>query len=152
MCYLQHTSSVSTIKLSGPTYSSQNVRQIWESTLSKSDYLVGHFGLGHENEEMLTKNLIKQVSQTSTDSDNENEQTLTKNLIKQVSHISSDSDNENEEMLTKNIYRLVSQTSLYMYKRGLIFFLFCYRKFTYEYVYILPVGIQALYSELSLGF
>ena len=23
-----------------------NVRQIWESTLSKSDYLVGHFGLG----------------------------------------------------------------------------------------------------------
>jgi hypothetical protein len=32
------------IILSGPTYSSQNVRQIWESTLSKSDYLVGHFG------------------------------------------------------------------------------------------------------------
>ena len=32
--------------LSPPTYSSQNVRQICESTLSKSDYLVGHFGLG----------------------------------------------------------------------------------------------------------
>ena len=42
--YIQYTPSVSTIKLSGPTYSSQNVRQIWESTLSKSDYLVGHFG------------------------------------------------------------------------------------------------------------
>ena len=41
---LQYTPSVSTIILSGPTYSSQNVRQIWESTLSKSDYLVGHFG------------------------------------------------------------------------------------------------------------
>jgi hypothetical protein len=40
--YLQYTPSVSTIKLSGPTYSSQNVWQIWESTLSKSDYLVGH--------------------------------------------------------------------------------------------------------------
>jgi len=39
--HLQYTPSVSTIKLSGPTYSSQNVRQIWESTLSKSDYLVG---------------------------------------------------------------------------------------------------------------
>ena len=39
--YLQYTPSVSTIILSGPTYSSQNVRQIWESTLSKSDYLVG---------------------------------------------------------------------------------------------------------------
>jgi hypothetical protein len=35
---LQYTPSVSTIILSGPTYSSQNVRQIWESTLSKSDY------------------------------------------------------------------------------------------------------------------
>jgi hypothetical protein len=44
--HLQYTPSVSTIILSGPTYSSQNVRQIWESTLSKSDYLVGHFGLG----------------------------------------------------------------------------------------------------------
>jgi hypothetical protein len=44
--YLQYTPSVSTIILSGPTYSSQNVRQIWESTLFKSDYLVGHFGLG----------------------------------------------------------------------------------------------------------
>jgi hypothetical protein len=43
---LQYTPSVSTIILSGPTYSSQNVRQIWESTLSKSDYLVEHFGLG----------------------------------------------------------------------------------------------------------
>ena len=42
---IQYTPSVSTIKLSGPTYSSQNVRQIWESTLSKSDYLVGHFYL-----------------------------------------------------------------------------------------------------------
>jgi hypothetical protein len=41
---VQYTPSVSTIKLSGPTYSSQNVRQIWESTISKSDYLVGHFG------------------------------------------------------------------------------------------------------------
>jgi hypothetical protein len=39
---LQYTPSVSTIILSGRTYSSQNVRQIWESTLSKSDYLVGH--------------------------------------------------------------------------------------------------------------
>ena len=39
--YLQYTPSVSTIILSGRTYSSQNVRQIWESTLSKSDYLVG---------------------------------------------------------------------------------------------------------------
>jgi hypothetical protein len=42
--------SVSTIKLSGPTYSSQNVRQMsdkFESQHSlKSDYLVGHFGLG----------------------------------------------------------------------------------------------------------
>jgi hypothetical protein len=44
--HVQYTPSVSTIKLSGPTYSSQNVRQICESTLSKSDYLVGHFGLG----------------------------------------------------------------------------------------------------------
>jgi hypothetical protein len=43
---IQYIPSVSTIILSGPTYSSQNVRQIWESTLSKSDYLVGHFGLG----------------------------------------------------------------------------------------------------------
>jgi hypothetical protein len=34
------------IILSGRTYSSQNVRQIWESTLSKSDYLVGHRGRG----------------------------------------------------------------------------------------------------------
>jgi hypothetical protein len=45
---VQYTPSVSTIKLSGPTYSSQNVRhlstnvrQIWESTLSKSDWLWG---------------------------------------------------------------------------------------------------------------
>ena len=45
-CHVQYTPSVSTIILSGPTYFSQNVRQIWESTLSKSDYLVGHFGLG----------------------------------------------------------------------------------------------------------
>ena len=43
---VQYTPSVSTIILSGPTYSSQNVQQIWESTLSKSDYLVGHFCLG----------------------------------------------------------------------------------------------------------
>ena len=43
---VQYTPSVSTIILSGPTYSSQKVRQIWESTLSKFDYLVGHFGLG----------------------------------------------------------------------------------------------------------
>jgi hypothetical protein len=41
---IQYTPSVSTIILSGQTYSSQNVRQIWESTLSKSDYLVGHHG------------------------------------------------------------------------------------------------------------
>ena len=44
---LQYTPSVSTIKHSGPTYSTQNVRQMsdkFESTLSKSDYLVGHFG------------------------------------------------------------------------------------------------------------
>ena len=41
MWKVQYTPSVSTIKLSGLTYSSQNVRQIWESTLSKSDYLVG---------------------------------------------------------------------------------------------------------------
>ena len=40
--YIQYTPSVSTIILSGRTYSSQNVRQIWESTLSKFDYLVGH--------------------------------------------------------------------------------------------------------------
>jgi hypothetical protein len=46
MTYIQYTPSVSTIILSGPTYSSQNVQQIWESTLSKSDYLVGHRGLG----------------------------------------------------------------------------------------------------------
>ena len=45
----------------------------------------------------LTKNLIKQVSQTSADIDNENEEMLTKNLIKQVSQTSADSDNENEE-------------------------------------------------------
>jgi hypothetical protein len=47
---IQYTASVSTIILSGPTYSSQNVRQIWESTLSKSDYLVGHRGLGRTSE------------------------------------------------------------------------------------------------------
>ena len=41
---MQYTPSVSTIILSGRTYSSQNVWQIWESTLSKSDYLVGHRG------------------------------------------------------------------------------------------------------------
>ena len=39
---IQYTTSVSMIILSGRTYSSQNVRQIWESTLSKSYYLVGH--------------------------------------------------------------------------------------------------------------
>jgi hypothetical protein len=38
---VQYTPSVSTIILSaGRKYSSQKVRQIWESTLSKSDYLV----------------------------------------------------------------------------------------------------------------
>ena len=42
----RYTPSVLTIILSGRTYSSQNVRQIWESTLSKSDYLVGHRGRG----------------------------------------------------------------------------------------------------------
>ena len=47
---LQYTPSVSTIILSGRTYSSQNVRQIWESTLSKSDYLVGHRGRGRTRE------------------------------------------------------------------------------------------------------
>jgi hypothetical protein len=41
---IQYTTSVSMIILSGRTYSSQNVRQIWESTLSKSDYLVGRRG------------------------------------------------------------------------------------------------------------
>ena len=50
--YLWHTVH-SKIILSGPTYSSQNVRQIWESTLSKSDYLVGHFGLGRTWEWIL---------------------------------------------------------------------------------------------------
>jgi hypothetical protein len=43
---LQYTPSVSTIKHSGPTYSTQNVRQIWESTLSKSD-LEGKNTLGY---------------------------------------------------------------------------------------------------------
>ena len=51
--HVQYTPSVSTIKRSGPTYSSQNVRQIWESTLSKSDYLVGYFGLGRTWEWIL---------------------------------------------------------------------------------------------------
>jgi hypothetical protein len=53
LVYIQYTPSVSTIIHSGPTYSSQNVRQIWESTLSKSDYLVGHFGLGRTWEWIL---------------------------------------------------------------------------------------------------
>jgi hypothetical protein len=41
--------SVSTIILSGRTNSSQNVRQIWESTLSKSDYLVIVVVVGRES-------------------------------------------------------------------------------------------------------
>ena len=44
---IQYTTSVSMIILSGRTYSSQNVRQIWEPTLSKSDYLVGHRESGY---------------------------------------------------------------------------------------------------------
>jgi hypothetical protein len=51
---VQYTPSVSTIKLSGPTYSSQNVRQMSDKFESQhslsptiwSDILVGHFGLG----------------------------------------------------------------------------------------------------------
>ena len=51
---IQYTPSVSTIKLSGPTYSSQNVRQMSDKFESQhslsptiwSDILVGHFGLG----------------------------------------------------------------------------------------------------------
>jgi hypothetical protein len=49
---IQYTPSVSTIKLSGPTYSSQNVRQMSDKFESQhslsptiwSDILVGHFG------------------------------------------------------------------------------------------------------------
>ena len=50
--HVQYTPSVSTIKLSGPTYSSQNVRQMSDKFESQhglsptiwSDILVGHFG------------------------------------------------------------------------------------------------------------
>ena len=50
--YIQYTPSVSTIKHSGPTYSTQNVRQMSDKFESQhslsptiwSDILVGHFG------------------------------------------------------------------------------------------------------------
>ena len=60
---IQYTPSVSTIKLSGPTYSSQNVRQMSDKFESQhslsptiwSDILVsvGHFGLGRTWEWIL---------------------------------------------------------------------------------------------------
>ena len=42
---VQYTPSLSTIKHSGPTYSTQNVRQMSDKFESQY-YLVGHFGLG----------------------------------------------------------------------------------------------------------